>query len=688
MHATEPLTFDPAGAWQASYAPTSHDLWTRTNVGEVFPSVVTPLTFSIIVALGEAVWVAQPDRLKLLPRRLFQDGRPPAAFRAINGRMFYNTGLVHHIFTDVFGLPSWFWMLSLGGPQDASGRYLAKRPFHPTRALRALPKMLTEARRLRDVVAAFERDQASMRAAAADLGREDLGPLSETELIARLARVAKMAEAPEAQLFDGSSAALNAYGILAGLCERWCGDRALANDLVTGLATMSTANATLALWDVVRAAAAHPAALPIIREGPAADVRQRLRHAPEAAPVAAALDDFFTSFGHRCADEFELAVPRWSEDATFIVTTLRTYLDAPAAVDPAALLARQRLRRVAAEREARRRMQPSRLHQVAPYRWFVFRAVLREAQRLLPMRENPKHHFLLFAAELRRTILALARRLAARGMIDAPADAFFLTRDELAAAAGSAERDLPAPGVPLLVAARRALYARYQTWSPPEAIPGSEVEAVERALREQVAEGDAAPSVGFPSYARGPLSDRARDESERPLAPPAVDEPDEATHAPSPIARGSEPGSATSAAPAARAQSVADQTMPDPRDPIVAPRQAGEKHSLRGIAASGGVVTAPARIVLTPEDGASIEPGDVLVAPFTDPGWTPLFTIAAAVVMDLGGLLSHGAIVAREYGIPAVVNTRTATTALRTGQMITVDGGTGAVTWEDDGGGD
>jgi pyruvate,water dikinase len=88
-------------------------------------------------------------------------------------------------------------------------------------------------------------------------------------------------------------------------------------------------------------------------------------------------------------------------------------------------------------------------------------------------------------------------------------------------------------------------------------------------------------------------------------------------------------------------------------------------------------------VALTPDDGAEIEAGEVLVAPFTDPGWTPLFTVAGAVVMYLGGLLSHGAIVAREYGIPAVVNTRTATTMLRTGQLITVDGNTGTVTWGD-----
>ena len=71
--------------------------------------------------------------------------------------------------------------------------------------------------------------------------------------------------------------------------------------------------------------------------------------------------------------------------------------------------------------------------------------------------------------------------------------------------------------------------------------------------------------------------------------------------------------------------------------------------------------------------------GDVLVAPLTTPAWTPLFARAAAVVTDVGGPLSHGSIVAREYGIPAVLGTGAATKSIHSGQMITVDGSTGAV---------
>ncbi|MFC8040295.1 PEP/pyruvate-binding domain-containing protein [Paenarthrobacter sp. NPDC057355] len=103
--------------------------------------------------------------------------------------------------------------------------------------------------------------------------------------------------------------------------------------------------------------------------------------------------------------------------------------------------------------------------------------------------------------------------------------------------------------------------------------------------------------------------------------------------------------------------------------------------TLSGSPASSGLVTAPARVIMDPV-GAHLEPGEILVAPSTDPGWTPLFLTAGGLVMEMGGPNSHGAVVAREYGIPAVVGVADATTKLRSGQSITVDGAAGTVTAE------
>jgi phosphohistidine swiveling domain-containing protein len=100
---------------------------------------------------------------------------------------------------------------------------------------------------------------------------------------------------------------------------------------------------------------------------------------------------------------------------------------------------------------------------------------------------------------------------------------------------------------------------------------------------------------------------------------------------------------------------------------------------LTGTPASAGTVTGVARVILDAV-GAHLEPGEILVAPSTDPGWTPLFLTAAGLVMEMGGANSHGAVVAREYGIPAVVGVPDATSRITTGQRITVDGAAGAIT--------
>jgi len=105
---------------------------------------------------------------------------------------------------------------------------------------------------------------------------------------------------------------------------------------------------------------------------------------------------------------------------------------------------------------------------------------------------------------------------------------------------------------------------------------------------------------------------------------------------------------------------------------------------LVGIGASPGVVTGQARVLTALQETAQIQPGEILVVPTTDPGWTPLFGIVQGLVMEIGGVLSHGAIVAREFGIPAVTSVAQATSRIATGMKITVDGNKGMVWINDD----
>ncbi|HSK22564.1 MAG TPA: PEP-utilizing enzyme [Egicoccus sp.] len=100
---------------------------------------------------------------------------------------------------------------------------------------------------------------------------------------------------------------------------------------------------------------------------------------------------------------------------------------------------------------------------------------------------------------------------------------------------------------------------------------------------------------------------------------------------------------------------------------------------LTGTPGSAGKATGPARIVRGPDDFAPVHPGDILVCPFTDPAWTPLLRIVGGVVTETGGALSHAAIVAREQRIPAVLGVTGATSRIRDGSVVTVDGTAGTV---------
>ena len=111
---------------------------------------------------------------------------------------------------------------------------------------------------------------------------------------------------------------------------------------------------------------------------------------------------------------------------------------------------------------------------------------------------------------------------------------------------------------------------------------------------------------------------------------------------------------------------------------------ASSRKILQGMGGSAGTATGTAKVILDPTDPTDFEPGDILVAPITDPSWTPLFVPAAAVVVDVGATMSHAVIVSRELGIPCVVSATSATSRITNGMKIRVNGDTGTVTILDD----
>jgi pyruvate,water dikinase len=110
-----------------------------------------------------------------------------------------------------------------------------------------------------------------------------------------------------------------------------------------------------------------------------------------------------------------------------------------------------------------------------------------------------------------------------------------------------------------------------------------------------------------------------------------------------------------------------------------APLPAVDGRTVAGFAGAAGIVEGTVRRLDRPEQGDRLQPGEVLVTPTTNVGWTPLFARASAIVTDVGAPLSHAAIVARELGIPAVVGCGNATMRMRTGDRVRVDGGRGTI---------
>jgi pyruvate,water dikinase len=114
--------------------------------------------------------------------------------------------------------------------------------------------------------------------------------------------------------------------------------------------------------------------------------------------------------------------------------------------------------------------------------------------------------------------------------------------------------------------------------------------------------------------------------------------------------------------------------------PLTADGGGDRSTDVSGIGASAGVVEGRARVITDALDCDQLEPGEILVCHTTDPSWASAFHLVSAVVIDIGSVASHGAIISREFGIPCVINTGVGTTALRTGDILQVDGTAGTVT--------
>ncbi|MBN2027241.1 MAG: hypothetical protein JW854_10840 [Actinobacteria bacterium] len=554
-----------------------YDRYTLSNISEVLPGVLTPLSMYDIDALDYGFVKANTDF------GLMEGIEPESEMTFLGlfyGRAHLNLSVVREMVAKAPGGTTH--EFDRRSPEESG---LPEVRWRPTpKNLRTLPRiiagLLRGAMRAPAEVKRLGRENDSLlaRARGLDLESSPYGPLMEW-----LGESRAFVKGVMAEHIVVSELAANYYDFLCKLTSQWLEDKGgvLASRLVTGLQTLESARPNIHIWDLSRQVASSEELRELFSSTPPREILSRLESdpSPQAREFLLSLRSFLGEFGYRGVFESEAMLPNWEEDPSYIFSMIANYLDADPSCDPHDHAARQEKTREEATLQAMGRLNPL---QRPLLRYFI-----KQSQDFIYMREFMKAVLVKLLAQGKMIYHALSRRFAREGMIAEPDDLFFLTRDEIRALALGQGADI---AVEELVARRRREYE----WNL---------------------------GVVLPEHTKGRPT---------PLSPRELE-------------------------------------------------MHGDVEALSGIAVSPGRVTGRARVITDPRSDAEIRPGEILVAPVTDAAWTPLFVTAGAIVVDVGGPLSHGSIVAREYGIPGVLNVGQGTRAIRTGQVITVDGDRGKV---------
>jgi pyruvate,water dikinase len=355
-----------------------------------------------------------------------------------------------------------------------------------------------------------------------------------------------------------------------------------AMDITRALPRNVTTEMDLELWRIATVIKGDAESAEAFANGEPEVLARRYLEGTLPGAAQSALSGFMDRYGMRGAGEIDLGQPRWCEDPTAIIETLRSYLQISEQASPALLF---EMNARAAEQSLERMAAIVRKTRAGWLKEKLLRAAARRVRLLLGARESPKFYAVRAMWVARKTLLEIGEEFAAAGTVLRREDMFFLHVNELEAMAGGEDRDWKA-----LVAARREAYAR-------------------EARRRQVPRVLVSDGRAFYEGV-GAESDTA--------------------------------------------------------------------DSITGSPVSAGVVEGVVHVVFDP-GSARLTPGEILVCRGTDPAWTPLFMAAGGLVMEVGGMMTHGSVVAREYGIPAVVGVHKATLRLKDGQRIRLDGTRGTI---------
>jgi phosphohistidine swiveling domain-containing protein len=377
-------------------------------------------------------------------------------------------------------------------------------------------------------------------------------------------------------VFAPSMAALTLLTCLAGNRDE------LALEVTRGLPRNVTTEMDLALWKTASTIRAETDALHVFRDADAAALARQYMEGTLPTAAQSAVTRFMEKYGMRGVGEIDFGQPRWREDPTPVMHSLKSYLDITPDVAPDAQFARGAQ---AAEAAIESLATAVRQRRGGWRKEKLVRAAARRIRILMGARESPKFFAIRTMGIARKALLEVGEAFVAAGTLTRADNLVFLSLAELEALSRQEDRDWRA-----LVAERRAAYER-------------------ELRRRQVPR--VLVSDGRAFY-----------------------------------------------------------------DGVGAATDTGDV--ITGSPVSPGAVEGIVHVVLDPRN-TQLTPGEILVCPGTDPAWTPLFMAAGGLITEVGGMMTHGSVVAREYGIPAVVGVHQATLRLKDGQRIRLDGTTGQI---------
>lgn len=563
-------------------------IYTRANVGEVFPDPVTPLTSDTGLWRAERGWRRAWERMGAFDLSEFPD-ESFCQLGVVGGYCYLNASLIRLFGERAPGL-SW---------QDMDAQFFGAQPGIPPYVETAgdvrhdLTARIGET--FASILAFSSVDQLSdvsehkEKTIALRQARPDFGAMSDVELWDRYCELIAWHEWLFSQHIYTTYMATVPVGIISAVATA-AGRPDLIMPLIAGFGDVDSAEPSHAMWAMGRLvsnSARLTAAFDLGVEG----LLSRMKHdtSSEIQQFLAMFDDFLTKFGSRGPNEWETRSPTWETRPELALAAIERIRLAPATADPATNSVDRARERAAA---AATLLQMVEGDAAAHGQLSVAVAA---SQAWIPARERTKTNNIRLIHECRMPMREFGRRMVDRGFFDEVEDFGFIRADEMPNLLAADAVD--APRWRTLVRDRRTTYDLLANRIPQFVFVGT------------------------------------------PTSPELWE---------------------------SRLSSTAVQLS------------AGD--TLQGMPGCPGVVTGRARVVLDSNDPAALEPGDILVAPITDPSWTPLFVPAAGVVVDVGAPLSHAIIVSRELGIPCVISATDATRRIRDGALLEVNGSTGLVT--------